>query len=283
METFAKTAGHQPNLALYYSGWFERFQAQFANDAAAHGAIPLVQMDPVTGAGRGVTGQPVRLAAIAAGAYDSYLTSYADQVATYGKGVVIGFGHEMNGTWYPWGYLNQPAADFRAAWQHIVTVFRRQGADNVTWLWTVNIDTPPGAQTRGTGQVADWWPGASYVTWIGIDGYYQATDDTWGSVFAPTIAQIRQFTKDPLLIAETAIGPVGTEPWQLQEMWASIRQEHDLGLVWFDENKSAFLSYRLEGDPKDSAVFRQLTKPLRLIQQRGGTPQAAGTQPAAGG
>ena len=26
-----------------------------------------------------------------------------------------------------------------AAWRHIVTVFRQQGADNVTWLWTVNI------------------------------------------------------------------------------------------------------------------------------------------------
>jgi mannan endo-1,4-beta-mannosidase len=279
METFARTCGRQPNLALYYSGWFERFQSGFAKEAAGHGAIPLVQINPVTGAGPGIPGQPVQLAAIAAGAYDSYLISYADQVASYDKAVVIGFGHEMNSSKMNggpnlWGHGQQKASDFVAAWQHIVDVFRQQGAYNVTWLWTVNRDAP-----SVTGPLASWWPGSAYVTWVGVDGYYQSTDDTWDSVFGPTIAQIRKVTRAPLLISETAIGPANTEPWQLDEMYASIRQGGLLGLVWYDKNESAYLSYRLEGDPKDSAVFRQLTKPWRLIHQRAAKPEATGAQP----
>ena len=81
--------------------------------------------------------------------------------------MVIGFGHEMNAPWYSWGYKHKdvPPATFVAAWRHIVTLFRADGAENVTWLWTINVDTPL------TGPIAEWWPGKGYVTWVGIDGY----------------------------------------------------------------------------------------------------------------
>src|ERR1035441_1028975 len=37
----------------------------------------------------------------------------------------------------------------------------------VKWLWTVNV--VPGPQVSA---IKAWWPGAAYVTWIGIDGHY---------------------------------------------------------------------------------------------------------------
>jgi beta-mannanase len=70
------------------------------------------------------------------------------------------------------GYEHLPASAFVAAWRHIVTVFRGQGADNFTWLWTVQADE------AGTGPIASWWPDAKYVTWVGIDGYYYRPSDT---------------------------------------------------------------------------------------------------------
>ena len=54
---FTSATGARPDVLMYYSGWFERFQAGFATTAADDGAVPLVQMDP--------TG--VSIAAIAAG------------------------------------------------------------------------------------------------------------------------------------------------------------------------------------------------------------------------
>ena len=98
----------------------------FAESMHRHGVIPFVQIDPTLAS----------VSAIASGIYDDYLRSYADSVRDFGHAVVIGFGHEMNATWYSWGYGRTPPSAFVAAWRHIVTLFRDQGADNVTWLWT---------------------------------------------------------------------------------------------------------------------------------------------------
>ena len=182
-------AGRQPNLVGYYSGWAQPFDISFAETIRKHGVIPFVQIDPTDAS----------IAAIAAGTYDDYLRSYADSVRNFGHAVVIGFGHEMNASWYSWGYRHVPAATFVAAWRHIVTLFRQQGADNVTWLWTLEADRP------GTGPIASWWPGAQYVTWVGIDGYYYRPSDTFASVFGRTIDQVRAFTEQ----AGAAVGDRG--------------------------------------------------------------------------
>src|ERR1700722_1947534 len=146
------STGVRPNVVMYYSGWLEPFRTQFAKTAAGHGAVPMVQIEP--------TG--IKLSAIASGRYDAYLRDYAVTVRSYGHGVIIGFGHEMNGYWYSWGTRQTRPAEFVAAWRHIVDIFRSAGARNVTWLWTVNIiDTKTGIPAPG-----QWWPGSKYVTWV---------------------------------------------------------------------------------------------------------------------
>jgi mannan endo-1,4-beta-mannosidase len=215
---FTQAAGHQPNLAGYFSGWAERFQTSYALSVRRRGMIPFVQIDPSFAS----------VAGIAAGAYDGYLRSYADQVRDYGYGVVIGFGHEMNAPWYSWGYGHTAPATFVAAWRHIVTLFHTQGADNVTWLWTINADI------AGTGPIADWWPGARYVTWVGIDGFYYQRSDTFASVFGQTIDQVRTFTTKPVLLAETAVGPRAGQFAKISNLFEGMHQYGTLGLVWFD-------------------------------------------------
>ena len=134
----------------------------------------------------------------------------------------------MNAPWYSWGYGQVPAATFVAAWRHIVTLFRSQGADNVTWLWTIQADEP------GTGPIASWWPGAQYVTWVGIDGYYYRSYETFASIFGKTIAQVRAFTGKPVLLSETAAGPEAGQAAKIADLFAGMRQYGALGLVWFD-------------------------------------------------
>ena len=68
------------------------------------------------------------MAAIAAGKYDGYLSSYAEAVKAYRHPVILSFGHEMNGSWYPWGYQGTSPPTFVAAWRHIVKLFRALGA-----------------------------------------------------------------------------------------------------------------------------------------------------------
>src|ERR1035441_9807 len=43
---FTKATTVWPDVIMYYSGWYESFQASLATTAAEHGAVPLVQLDP---------------------------------------------------------------------------------------------------------------------------------------------------------------------------------------------------------------------------------------------
>jgi mannan endo-1,4-beta-mannosidase len=240
---FGQAAGRAPNLVGYFSGWAQPFAAGFARQARAHGAAVLVQIDPTYAS----------VAGIAAGSYDGYLRTFAASVAAFGRPVVIGFGHEMNATWYSWGYHHVPPGTFVAAWRHLVTLFRDQGAGNVTWLWTVN------ASLASTGPLASWWPGARYVTWVGVDGYYYRPRDTFASVFAPTLRQVRALTGKPVLLSETAVGPAAGQPAKIGNLFTGMRRSGVLGLVWFDNAQHDGIyhqDWRLEGRPAAMAAFR---------------------------
>ena len=244
VDGFAKAIGRKPNLVGYYSGWDEPFETAFAEMAAQHGAVTIVQMDP--------TGIP--LGKIASGAYDSYLTRFANAVAAFRRPIVISFGREMNGFWYTWGYHHTPAAVFVAAWRHVVTLFRQHGATNVKWLWQVNSASPQ------TGPVRDWWPGARYVNWVGVSGYYVVPTDTFSYIFKPVVAAVRQFTHDPVLIAETGVRPSSGQLRGIRDLFSGLRSQGYLGLAWFDENTPGGPykggHWRLESSPVALRTFR---------------------------
>jgi hypothetical protein len=223
---FTNATGAKPDVVMYYSGWYESFPASFARITAEQGAAPLVQMDPTS----------VSVAAIASGRYDGYLSAYAEAVRAYHHPVIISFGHEMNGDWYPWGYKKTSPAVYVAAWRHIVDIFRALGAQNVTWLWTVNVidDT----QNGKIPSPAQWWPGNSYVTWVGIDGYYLKPSWQFAPLFGPTISAVRTLTADPILIAETGAVPAADQPSKISDLFAGIRSYGLLGFVWFDSTNS---------------------------------------------
>ena len=156
------------------------FQLTFASQVWAHGGETLIQIDP-----RGVS-----LTAIAAGRQDEYLRTYALAVKSFGHPVIVSFGQEMNGNWYLWGTGYTAPAIFVAA-RHIVNLFRAQGARNVTWLWDVNCSSPHSSP------ISEWWPGSSYVDWVGIDRYYVHKNDIFNGLFGVTIDAARQITSDP--------------------------------------------------------------------------------------
>jgi mannan endo-1,4-beta-mannosidase len=237
---FTAATGVKPTLVLYYSGWPEPFETGFATTVADNGGVPLVQLSP----------RNISVAAIAAGVYDDYLSTYAKAVRAFGHPVILSFGHEMNGYWYSWGYQHTSPTVFVAAWRHIVTLFRVLGVKNVTWMWTINtIHTRARVPSPGP-----WWPGSSYVNWVGIDGYYFNSSSTFAQVFGPTIAAARSLTDDPILIAETAAVASASQPAQITNLFAGIRLYGLLGFVWFDSFHT--LNWRLSGSAS-IASFRR--------------------------
>jgi len=244
VERFASAVGRKPDIVLYYSGWREPFLTGFADTAYSHGAEPFVQIEP----------DHISLARIAAGADDRYLRAYAADVRDYRHQVILSFAPEANGPWYSWGWGHAPTSAWVAAWRHVVTLFRAARAGNVTWLWTVNTAFPRSGPLRA------YWPGASYVDWIGIDGYYVHRDDTFPSLFGATIRAVRKLTRKPVLLSETAVGPLAGQVRGIPELFAAIRRDRLLGLVWFDKAQHDGIyhqDWRLEDSPAALAVFRR--------------------------
>ena len=240
---FAQAVGVPPGIVLYYSGWNDPFQIRLAAQTAAHHAVPFVQMMP----------KGIAMSAVAAGSYDSYLSSYARSARAYGQPVIISFAPEANGWWYKWGFGHTDPAQWIAAWRHVVTLFQRQGATNVTWLWTINRGGGP------TGPVQDWWPGARYVNWVGIDGYYFRKGDNFDGLFGPTIRAVRHLTSDPVFLSEIGIGQITGQGVGITNLFAGIRKYHLLGLLWFDVSQHQGIyhqDWRLEGHAAALAAFR---------------------------
>jgi mannan endo-1,4-beta-mannosidase len=243
VKAFASATGASPDVVMYYNGWYEQFNARFAATAAKNGAVPLVQLDPTR----------ATVAGIAAGRYDGYLSAYAESVRAYGHPVILSFGHEMNGNWYRWGYQHASPTAFVAAWRHIVHLFRVLGARNVTWMWTVNIIND--AHGGNIPRPDPWWPGSSYVSWVGIDGYYLKPSWKFAPLFGPTISAVRTLTGDPILITETGAVPAAGQPAKIADLFAGIRNYGLLGFVWFDAANSVGQDFSINS-PAAFAAFR---------------------------
>jgi hypothetical protein len=238
-QSFAAVAGTGPNLVEYVSFWGQPFATAYAQTLSKHRAVLVVQLDPVA----------VSVAAIASGRYNRYLRSYADSVRDFGHPVVIGFANEMNANWSSWGYGHTRPSEVVAAWRHIVTVFRRQGADNVTWLWTID------AEGSGGRPVASWWPGSGYVTWVGIDGYYTLPSDHFADIFGATIAQVRVLTSKPILLSQTAAALGADQYADIRNLFEGMSAYGLLGLVWAGMKSDAGVDWRVQGR-RAEAAFR---------------------------
>jgi mannan endo-1,4-beta-mannosidase len=242
---FAKAIGRWPQIVSYYSQWGLSFATRFAVRAHKNGAETLVQIDP----------RDVSIAAIASGRWDRYLRQYAVAVRRFRHQVIISFGQEMNGSWYPWGWTHVTPAIFVAAWRHIVTLFTHEGAKNATWLWDVNHIYP-----QGMAPLAADWPGAAYVDWVGLDCYLSNSGSTYANTIAPDVRQIEALTGKPILLAETAVGArLRNAPGKIRGLFAGVRRDHLLGLVWFDvkeHGSPAHQDWRLEDNPAALAAFR---------------------------
>jgi hypothetical protein len=244
LNAFASATGNKFDVVTYYSGWYESFQRQFADTAAANGQVPLVQMNP----------DGISVAAIAHGKSDAYLSQYALAVKAYRGPVILSFGHEMNGTWYAWGYTNTDPKVFVAAWRHIVDLFHNFGVKNVTWLWTVNIinDTKVGKIPSP----APWWPGSRYVTWVGVDGYYLKPNWAFAPLFGPTLSVLHGLTTDPIIIAETGVAESAGQPAKLANLFAGVREYGLLGFVYFNSNSQNSGAFELSS-PAAITAFRR--------------------------
>lgn len=252
-------------ISAVYLNWSKGYSGGLLSANAALGRITMLTWEFMPGQLPGYEGRP--LEAILDGHYDDYIDTWAKGLRDFGKPVLLRFGHEMNGDWYPWagaangggqsdGFGDPTLPDgperFVAAYRYIHDRFTAQGADNVLWVWCPNA--PFSTMVRALGEwnrVAAYYPGDAYVDWLGFDGYnwgasaygqrFNATWTSFDEIFAESYAELQAINAEkPIIIGEFASTEEGGDKaaW-IADAFASIRTRYPQirALVWFHINK----------------------------------------------
>jgi membrane-bound metal-dependent hydrolase YbcI (DUF457 family) len=195
IDNFDAETGRSASFLVCYKDWS---QAPFVGDQLDgiwnHGAVPLVTWEPYG----------VSLRAIARGDYDGYVWDAARTAAAWDKPLMIRFAQEMNGDWFPWG--GHPAA-YKAAWRHLVRIFREAGADKVRWVWNPYVNSRGGKLP-----FVRYFPGGKWVDWAGLDAINWGGSFPWRTfrqIIGASYQQMIRLTSKPVIVAEAGSGEQG--------------------------------------------------------------------------
>ncbi|MGY1739655.1 MULTISPECIES: glycoside hydrolase family 26 protein [unclassified Blastococcus] len=267
LDTFSDVAGAPVGVYQWYQAWAGRppLDTARADAVAARGALPLLTWEAWSPGG-GVDQPDYSLASIVGGAHDDYVRTFARQVRDWGGRLGLRFLHEVNAPHYPWsvGVNGNEPAEAVAAWQHVRRLFEEEGADDVLWVWSVNVHAP------GTAPYGPLFPGDDAVDWVAVDGYNGGDALPWGGwrdpgeVFGSSLADLRRLSDRPLAITETGSAEEGGDKaaW-IEALFQLVVDEGVRVVVWFQYDKEA--DWRVDSSsPAASAFRRAVTAPGRV-------------------
>jgi hypothetical protein len=257
LDRFTQNAGKRPSIEHWGQGppWDQHFDPDTMNLAQGRGDIPAIDMS---------TGS-TSLAAIANGAYDSSLITWAQAAKAWGHPFFLVLDEEMNGHWYGYspGNNGNTAADFIAAWRHMHDVFTNVGATNVTWVWCPNVNV------YGDFPMDNLYPGDAYVDWTGLIGYNWGGSNaadwlTFSQLYGSSYADLMHLAPSkPVFIAEIGSGEVGGSKanWITDALTVQLPRNFPQikALVWFNwraYDKGQYWDWEIESSASTLQAFR---------------------------
>jgi beta-mannanase len=237
--------------------WFDSWATGNAFDTAAartlwnQGIMPHFTWEPWNTALSVNDPNQIHLQDIIDGRWDSYIRARGAEFAAAGAPIMVRWGHEFNGNWYPWGIANNNSdpALYISAYRRVHDLVVAAGATNVQWVWCFNNNPTPDASYNDP---ARSYPGDGYVDWIAIDGYNWGLAPSWDpngnywttfeSMFANAYNRARAIApRRPVMVAETASSEDGGNKAQwINDMSTVLRSGRypDLKtILYFDQDK----------------------------------------------
>jgi len=245
-----------------FYGWGAAIPSAYETWTAAHGRIPMVSLC----ACKFETGTAVKWAAIASGKYDSYLSSIARGFVALKQPAFFVFDSEPERQ----SGLKGTAADYRAAFRHVVAVFRAKKADSVAFVFatTSYAFLPESGQSA---LVKSFYPGDNVVDWVAADPYNFDTAGAWHSLsyeMGPWYAWASTLKK-PLAFVEWGTKEDATQV-NRKAMWfraaldvLDSRYKDVRAVVYFDERKherGTINDWRIDTSPTSLSAFAEVAK-----------------------
>ena len=247
VSSLEQTLGRTLDIDHNFYTWDQPFPSEIEPWDLASGRIPLISWN----------GKNVQTSDIAAGTYDRMIKQRAKAVKALGKPVLIRWFWEMDGNKKA-SFAGTPD-QYIAAWRHIVTTFRNEGANNVSWVWCPNAT----AFNDGTAQA--FYPGPDFVDWMCADGYNWAPGrlgDDWRSfkdIFGGFYSWASQQNK-PIMVGEFGAqerNPGDKAQW-ITDARNAIKNDFPLlkAAVYFSANKD--YDWRLTTSDSAMEAFREM-------------------------
>ncbi len=285
IEDFENLVGKHQAIIASSSYWGEQsFPAENVKLIFRHGSIPLVFWSPWNRPYEEDQGpDKFSLNNIADGKWDAYIDMWGEAAHAFGKPMIVSFGNEMNGSWFPWSggwyHGNQPIPGtkpvryqgpelFKRAYRRVVDRVRAKGGTNVLWVFHVmNYSYPQDTWNM----CAQYYPGPDYVDWLGLSVYgEQYLDDPWEENFAPLLdwpyEEICQLDpKKPIMLTEWSIGEYpmhGSKAKFMKGAFANMKEKSRLkaAIYWHErwENEDdSYSNLRVNSSPESLAVFQE--------------------------
>lgn len=185
IEDFEELAGKEIAWVYFSNNWVDGIKFPYEAVATIHkySRLPFIRMMAISNYDRVCPDGVYTLQKIIDGYFDDELRTWADDARAVGFPLMVEFGTEVNGEWFSWngswnggdtltGYGDPTLPDgperFRDAYRHIIDLFRARGVTNITWVFHVNCENIP---DESWNRMAAYYPGDSYIDWIGISTY----------------------------------------------------------------------------------------------------------------
>jgi len=266
---FETMTGHKADLLLWYQSISESLDVATLGPIAAGGRTIQLAWEPWNYGAADLVNQPAyQLRDITAGNWDTDIHRWARECKAFGYPIIFRPIGEMNGDWTSWsGRVNgNVPADYIPAWRHLHDIFVQEGATNVKWDWSPNVEGD-GSTVTPVNTFNTYYPGDAYVDYVGMDGYNWGTlykTPEWTS-FWQSFTDIFQYSYDafaartskPIMISETATTELGGSKAQwITDAFASLpaRFPRIVSLTWFNYNKET--DWRVNSTATSLAAFK---------------------------
>lgn len=287
IDKFETLVGQHQAVIASSSYWGEQnFPSKNVELIARHGSIPLLFWSPWD--------QPYiesrppdrfSLPEILAGKWDSYIDRWADSARRFDKPLLVSWGLEMNGTWFPWSgiYYHETKSGsggkggkkersgpelFRQTYRYVIKRVKARGATKILWVFHANNNAYPEEEWN---TLANYYPGSDLIDILGISAYGKMFQETpW---FSFTKAMERCYRElgaldpdKPMIVAEWAVGEfpkVGDKAEWIGAAFADFPSKFPrvkAAVYWHErwQNKDeSFSNLRVNSSPEALAAYRQ--------------------------
>ena len=241
---FEQLAGKNITWAYFSDNWFDGIHFPLAEVTTIQnsGHLPFIRIMPRNQ--NEDTPDPVyTMDAFLNGDFDADLSQWAIDAKNFAQPLLLEFGTEVNGNWFPWNgqyagagntntygdaNLYDGAEKFRDVYRHIIDIFRINNVTNITWFFHVNVENSPNVAWN---KMKNYYPGDDYIDWIGISVYGpQDNLDGWwsfASLLSANWQEIQQISNSnkPIAILELGViddASLGNKAQWISDAYASV-------------------------------------------------------------